>query len=370
MTDAPPRHRSPEVRLRYLRRMTDDVGLVQHAVYGAPRRQEGYATDDNARALVVVTREHNRFPSDLTQRLADVYLAFLFHGLDESGRFLTFMSYDRRWLDTEFSDDSHGRCLWAAAEVATSRFPEATRLVGRELFERGMGVLDQMVSARGLALSLIGLEIMAAAENDKDYRDRAARAGGLLLDLFERCHTDRWLWFEDTMTYCNARLPHGLVCAWRATGDRRYLETAETSLRFLDRMTTRDGLFVPIGTMGWANRAGRRALYDQQPVEAGTMVEACTAACRATGNDEYRAMARKAFDWFLGRNTLGEPLADLEEGSCCDGLHRDSMNLNRGGEATVSLLLALQCMRALEDGSDPRSPLAARDAAEPGASAP
>jgi len=365
MTDAPFRHRSPEVRLRYLRRMTDDVGLVQHAVYGAPRRQEGYATDDNARALVVVTREHNRFPSDLTQRLADIYLAFLFHGLDENGRFLTFMSYDRRWLDTEFSDDTQGRCLWAAAEVAASRFPEGTRLVGRELFERGMRVLDQMVFARGLALSLIGLEIMAAAQSDKGYRDHAARAADILLGLFERCRSPEWVWFEDTMTYCNARLPHGLISAWRATGDRRYLETAETSLGFLDRMTTRDGLFVPIGTMGWANRAGRRALYDQQPVEAGNMVEACTAAYRATGKEEYRAMARKAFDWFLGRNTLGKPLADLEEGSCCDGLHRDSRNLNRGGEATVSLLLALQCLRALEEGADPRSPVAPRDA-EPG----
>ena len=340
----------PGIKLTHLRAMTDDVGLVQHAVYSTPRRQEGYATDDNARALVVAVRRHRQSPSPFAQQLAQVYLAFLSHGMEARDRFPTFMGYDRRWIDTPLSDDTHGRCLWAVAEAASSNLPDPMRRLSGELFERGICAFEEIDAPRGQALTIIAIDAMAHVDRRRDYLDKAALMADRLVAQCEAVRDDHWVWFEDEMTYSNARLPHALLCAYRLFGHERTLRTAEDTLRFLDRMTTRDGLFVPIGTEGWADRHGTRALYDQQPVEAGTMVEAATLAHTLTGHDDYRRMARRAFDWFTGRNTLGKPLADFADGSCCDGLHTDRVNMNRGGESTVSLLLAAQCMDDMDDG--------------------
>ena len=43
-----------EISLKHLQRITDDTGLIQHCIHSVPRREEGYCSDDNARALVFV----------------------------------------------------------------------------------------------------------------------------------------------------------------------------------------------------------------------------------------------------------------------------------------------------------------------------
>src|SRR5262249_12607867 len=43
----------PALRLDHLRRLSDSTGIFQHATFGLPNFQEGYCTDDNARALLL-----------------------------------------------------------------------------------------------------------------------------------------------------------------------------------------------------------------------------------------------------------------------------------------------------------------------------
>jgi len=331
-----------EISLKHLQRITDDTGLIQHCIHSVPRREEGYCSDDNARALVFVAREYKRTGRDKLIDLANIYLSFLQHAQDERGHFRNFLSYDRKWSDTCASDDCQGRCLWAMAETVNSGFDEGMRRLARELFERGMSQLDIIRSLRGVAISLMGLEVMYRITKNREYLEKAVRGADFLMKSLESSKLEDWVWFEPVMTYANARIPHGLFCAYRLTGNRRYLEAAEETFRFLTEKTTSDGIFVPIGNDGWYERDGKKALYDQQPLEACTMVEAAACAYKITGRKEYLETAKRAFGWFLGRNTKGVVLCDESRGSCYDALTPSGANLNEGAESTLSYLLSLQ----------------------------
>ena len=111
---------------------------------------------------------------------------------------------------------------------------------------------------------------------------------------------------------------------------------------------TRDGHFVPIGSDGFYRRGGPRARFDQQPIEAQATVSACIEAFEATQDLFWRDEARRAFEWFLGRNDLDQPLYNPSSGGCYDGLHFDRINLNQGAEFTLAFLLALEEMTTLQ----------------------
>ena len=142
-----------------------------------------------------------------------------------------------------------------------------------------------------------------------------------LVECYERCRSPDWQWFESRMTYANAVLPHALFAASRRWPSEPFLEVAEASFSFLDRETTAEGVFWPIGNGGWHAPEQNKALHDQQPVEAATMAEAALAAFGLRHEDKYLATFRRARDWFHGQNSLRQPLADVGRGACCDGLH-------------------------------------------------
>jgi len=122
------------------------------------------------------------------------------------------------------------------------------------------------------------------------------------------------------------------------------------ALDWLARIQTseNDGHFVPIGSNGFYRRGGERARFDQQPVEAHSMVAACLAALHLTGDPRWRVEAQRAFDWFMGANDLHMPVHDPSTGGCRDGVHPDRVNQNQGAEATLSYLLSLLEMRINE----------------------
>ena len=149
-----------------------------------------------------------------------------------------------------------------------------------------------------------------------------------------------WSWFESRMTYANAVLPHALFLAGRRWPTESFLETAQASFAFLDRATSAEGVYWPIGHNGWYPHGGEKALYDQQPVEAITMADAALAAFCSLNDVQYLATFGRAHAWFHGDNSLRQPLADVRVGSCCDGLLPSSVNRNQGAESTLAFLLA------------------------------
>jgi uncharacterized protein YyaL (SSP411 family) len=149
-----------------------------------------------------------------------------------------------------------------------------------------------------------------------------------------------WDWFESCLTYSNARLPHSLFLAYEASGENRYLQVASKSMKFLINTQTINKVFVPIGNRGWYRKGSDRAIYDQQSVEASCTTEAAIAAFRSTSEEVYLEAAYEAFEWFLGGNLKGLMLYDPENGSCCDGITPQGLNLNKGAEATLAYLQA------------------------------
>ena len=109
-----------------------------------------------------------------------------------------------------------------------------------------------------------------------------------------------------------------------------------------------EGHFVPIGSNGFYEFGHERARFDQQPVEAQAMVSACLEAFRITRDRRWNKEARRAFEWFLGRNDLKLPLYDATTGGCRDGLHPDRPNENQGAESTLAFLQSLLELRLVE----------------------
>jgi hypothetical protein len=346
--------------LAHLKRLTDDTGVFQHAIYSVPRREEGYCSDDNARALVLVAREYARRPTDDVAELAAVYLAFIQHAQGPDGRFRNFMSFERTWIEgEELSCDCQGRCLWGLGEAVASPLPESMRVLARELFTSGLEPGDCAESLRGSAHAILGLERVARSSDPRDAVKRIARhADGLCRALAENEAPD-WVWFEGVLTYDNARLPQALIRAGGLGGESRWTEAGLRSLEFLRHKTFRSDIFVPVGCNGWAPRGGEQAMYDQQPIESAAAAEAHLSAYEATGDACHLEAVRKAFAWFEGGNVKGAKLADETRGGACDGLTPDGPNANEGAEATISYLLACQCMERVAE----------LESAEPGANA-
>jgi hypothetical protein len=340
----------PPLNLGHLTRMTDDTGLYQHAIFDIADRAHGYTTDDNARAVVLSVLLEAAGDDTLIQTgQAGRYLSFLSYALDpESGRYRNFLSFDRRWLEEVGSDDCHGRALWALGTVLGRTANEGLRGMASRLFEVSLRRLLDLKSPRAWAFGLIAVhEYLRKFSGDLGVRDARINLAERLMDLHRRVATDAWPWFEESLSYCNARLPQALLlCAqWMDRGDMR--DAALRSLDWLVRIqVSADGCFAPVGSNGFYARGGEMARFDQQPVEAYTTLSACLEAYSMTGEERWRDAAQSAFDWFLGRNDLRAPIYDASTGGCRDGLHPDRVNRNQGGESTLSFLLSLVEMQA------------------------
>jgi len=328
----------PRIKLDHLFILSDDTGVFQHGTHGVPDPREGYCTDDVARAIVFACRyPFGRPPAKLRELLARC-VTFLNFANREDGTFHNFMSYDRKWLDTIGSEDSQGRALWAAGTAARSAvLHRAGRDASEEIFRRSAGRIAGFTSPRSISFGMLG----CAAAADIDVSQDMLRHGAeFLVDLFNRNSDGNWRWFENSLTYCNARIPQALLAAYEVTGKQAYRDVAEVSLQFLIDVLFEAGRLEIPGNNGWFVKGGVKAPFDQQPVEAGVMVEALSDAYRILANTEYLRRAAQALLWYHGRNRLGETLIDPSTGACRDGLTPLGVNRNQGAEAVLSYLLA------------------------------
>lgn len=323
--------------------LTDDTGIIQHANESVPNRSTGYCTDDVARAFMVALARLRLEPRDDTAAaFASTYLAFLENAQLEDGRFHNFMSYERTWLDDVGTQDSNGRAMWALGYGVRYAPSEAWRRLCRALLDRALGSIDWFEYLRPRAYALLGLAHAHPALRGARYAAFFRRLADALCDAYDAASDAQWTWFEDEMTYDNARLPEALIRAGHALGDHRYADRGLTSLAFYERTTLVDGIFVPIGNRGWYPRGGERALYAQQPLEASALIDAELAARDATNDDERYANARAALAWFYGKNSRGVAMA--HGGGCYDGLDETSVNRNMGAESTLALLAGAYAM--------------------------
>lgn len=343
----------PPLNLNHLRRMTDDTGIFQHAIFAIPNYNFGYTTDDNARALIltVLLEEMEKDEGMEIQNLRSRYMAFLWAAFNpQTQTFRNLMSYEGRWMDESLPEDGHARAFWALGTVLGRCSDEGVVGAAGLLFEGALTKALEFTSPRSWAFTLMGIHeylrrFFGAKVVETAREDLSAR----LLNLFRQVRSDSWVWFEDRLTYANAKLPHALILGGRWMNKPEMLAAGLASLDWLCRQQkSEDGYFVPIGTEGFMHRSGSRARFDQQPLEAQATISACLEAHRTTTDPRWLREAQTAFDWFLGRNDLRLPLYDARTGGCRDGLHADRINQNQGAESLLAFLLSWAEMRLSE----------------------
>ena len=347
--------RLPAIKLDHLFRMTDHTGILEHAVFVVPNYPEGYTTDDNARALIVMTLLEQAgvgAPAG-SHDLAARYLAFLWLALDPTTRRIrNCLSYERQWQEAEGSEDSHGRAVWALGTVLGRSKDAGWRGAAGRMFELAVPAAIEFRSPRAVAFALLGLlEYLDSFPGDRAALGGSDVLANRLMNSYRVTRSDDWKWFENGLAYSNARLPQALIRAGMRSANP---EMVSAGLEALDWLVTIQrcevkGHFVPIGSQGFYSRKTEKARFDQQPVEACAVVSACLQAYRATGKGRWRKDAWSAMNWFLGDNDLQIALYDSHTGGCRDGLHPDRANENQGAESTLSFLMALLEMRGLED---------------------
>jgi hypothetical protein len=284
--------------------------------------------------------------------LATTSAAFLYHAFDlKTKRFHNHLSFDRRWLDEQGSEDCQGRALWALG-IGVRRSPfRSFQMMAGQLFALALPALTGFTSPRAWAFGLIGIhEYLRRLSGDSLVNQTRETLTCRLMELFEANARPDWQWFEEELSYDNAKLACALILSGQATGQRAVLERGLQALRWLTELQTSEkGHFRPIGSNGFHRRGGPRADFDQQPIEAQATVSTCLAAYRATSDLWWYEHAQRAFDWFIGWNDLGLELYSPETGGCHDGLHVDRVNRNQGAEATLSFLLSLAEMRLAQN---------------------
>ena len=332
----------PEPRFDHLRRMTDTLGLWEHARYTIPRTEHGYCTDDNARALILISRRPN--PSHDLVALAETYLTFLHHAQLPDGGFHNRRSSDGSWKDEIGSDDSQGRALWALGSIARNGPASWMREAGLDMFDRQRDFHSPFPRANAFAV-LGATEVLLSSPDHRRARHILEQCSGHLLVRDDA----RWPWPEERLAYDNARIPEALLAAGTLLPDDRLVDTGLHLLEWLVSTEMLDGhfSFTPVG--GWAPGEPRPG-FDQQPVEAAAMADACSRAWSLTGGDRWRDQVERAARWFVGDNDTGAVLYDPQTGGCADGLGPDHINLNQGAESTLAALTALQ-QAELIDGS-------------------
>ncbi len=331
----------PEPSLTHLRKLTDDTGLLQHARFTIPSREHGYTTDDNARAVIAMTKYYAQYPEPQALQLLDIYLSFIMHAQNSDGTVRNLMNYDRSWHRKEPESGCLGRVLWSFGTVMAKPPTEAYLSIIKEYFDNSVNHVQKLYP-RGMAYSILGMvEYLRQFPGASDIKREIEIAADGLVAQYEENSDANWHWLEDTITYENAVLPNALFVAGMAFDNKKYLEVAEKTCAFLLDNTFNGEHFSFIGCNGWYERGKTKAQFDQQPIEAASMVMMLRAAYDATENSKFLILQRKAFDWFLGKNDLNTPLYDFKTKGCCDGLMNGGVNANQGAESTLSFLLSL-----------------------------
>lgn len=328
---------TPEPSLRHLIRMLDDTGLFEHAIGASPRRSHGYCTDDAGRALAVAVRAGDHADAML---LAERCLAFLVHAHEGQGRFHIRMGFDRRWTADPMSDDACGRAIFGLGVAAAAAPWVHVRREASRLFADAAAF--RSAYPRATAPAVIG-----AAEllrGDPGNTEARAMVDDGVKRLPRPSGDERWLWPEARLGYANAILPEALIAAGDAVGDEA---AVDDGLRLLGWLVRAERLgdhfsFTPTGGRGPDDP---RPGFDQQPIEAGAVADACARASVVTADAIWIEPVLLAAEWFQGRNDVGVSMLDPDTGGGFDGLHADGVNDNQGAESTIALITALQQAR-------------------------
>lgn len=330
-----------------LLRICDDTGILQHSIHSVPDRAHGYCIDDNARALMLMHRLEGQALRQCG-RLPGIFASFVQHAWNpDTGAFRNFMGFGRNWLEDVGSEDSCGRTLWAIGATARDAQSAGLRIWARELFERTAASALAFQSPRAIAFAILGADYVLGTEAEHALASQIIEQGAdRLLALHAAIARPDWRWFEDVLAYDNGRLPEAMVRAGVRLGRADVTACGIDTLRWLnDLQTAPRGHFRPVGSDSFGRAYALPRPFDQQPVEIWAMIDAASAAYDVTGDSIWLGHARRAYDWFAGRNDRGVAVADPLSGTSRDGINPRGVNLNEGAESVLAYQHATYAIR-------------------------
>ncbi len=341
----------PEIKLDHLIRMTDDFGMLQFCNHAEPDDSSGYTIDDNSRALMAAVLHSKLFDSQESLELSRIYLNFIKQCQDKYGNFQNNFKNENELLDPH-SDDSFGRTIWALGYTTNKSDDEEMIHKSEQLIRKSLGFLADIKSPRAVAFSIIGLYHYYQKGQNKEILALIQRLANYLVQRYHLESAEDWHWFEEVLSYSNSKLPEALYLAYDITQNEEYLKIAEKSLKFLTELVFVDSKICLIGQNGWFKRNGKRALYDQQPVDASSLVHTYLTAFTVTKNSEYHQNAIQSIHWFFGNNHLNQMVYDESTGGCFDGIGKYNLNMNQGAESTLSYLMARLAIEEIKKESE------------------
>jgi len=319
-------------QIEYLLKITDKIGVIEHCIFNKPNYYEGYSTDDNARALQVCLRFGKEYP--ILEKVLPVYFNFLKSAF-RKGFYYSDLNEDFTWRDNfEINGEHCGRALVALGEVI--KFRPYLNVEAKNTFDQIYNSFSEKKSphCRVLAQIILGLKFY--------HQEDISIWADLLLHQYLKEKNNDWKWFEEIISYDIGRMPLALLVAYQVANNTHYLHTALESLDFLTEVifNQKYNCFVFPGNKGWFTKSGNRTIFDQQPIEAGSMTEVYSLAFLITKKKKYKDLASKAFAWYTGKNILKVNLINPKTGGIHDGFNEKEINLNQGSESVLSYLLA------------------------------
>lgn len=335
--------------LAAVERMSDSTGMLQHSIYSVPDRRHGYCIDDNARALILLSKIDD-IDESVRDKWTSIYASFVQYAWNpDARRFRNFMNFDRTWCEDVGSEDSNGRAIWALGVTARDARAQKHRDWASMLFDTTAPIALELQAPRAHAFAMLGAAAMMEAHPGHSLsRDILTRYGEELIALLDQARRPEWKWFEIVLAYDNARLPEALLRAGKVLGRQDFVDVGLETLDWIvGRQTSPEGRFRAVGSESFGRPYAEPLQFDQQPLEAQATVDACVAAHEASGDARWMAEAMKAYRWYLGANDLDLPLATAQDGGCFDGLMPTGLNRNQGAESILALQLANCAISAL-----------------------
>jgi hypothetical protein len=334
---------------RHIDRMCDHRGLFEHAAGTERRIEHGYCTDDNARLLVVTSREPD---GEAAIRLGRLALHFVRASQGVDGRCRNRMDRTGRWTDKPSTDDCWGRSVWGLGSAAAHHSSPAIRRWARRGFD--IAIRQRSRWPRAMAFAALGAADVAIDDpiNEQSrallidvVRVIGAMPSSVLSSASRPVAGAAWHWPEPRLSYANASLAEAMIAAGAALEDDAVVERGLAMLAWLLELETPRGHLSVAGVGGRGPR-DHGPMFDQQPIEVAAMADACWRAFSVTGDTTWSRGVAVAAGWFHGDNDTGLQMYDDVSGGGYDGLHADRVNMNQGAESTLALISTMQRARS------------------------
>lgn len=344
----------PSIQLGHIKRMTTDLGIIQFSKISIPDLESGYTLDDNARALIAICMHYK-----LTQDKEDlayilIYLDFIIRCQQPKGDFINYVDQENREHIEQNAEvnleDSNARAIWALGTVISigDILPEAISKKASQCLLNSLKWAETIQSPRSIGFATKGLYLYHTAVPNLYVSAIINKLNAKLLSNYEIHATKDWKWFENYMTYGNGILPESMLFAFLTTNKPIYKKVALDSLDFLMSKMFNDKNFKVISNNGWLHKDSEPQEYGEQPIDVAYTIHTLNSFYNAFGTPEYKQKMKIAFNWFLGKNHLGQIMYNPISGGGYDGLEKENVNLNQGAESTVCYLNARLLMENLK----------------------